>query len=74
MKQNYIQLNNELMQKKDGFYQLAKDREAVQVFIEEVEAKMKRFESEEERLKWLIRENYYEDFFKDVSTRRDFKN
>ena len=64
MKQNYIQLNNELMQKKDGFYQLAKDREAVQVFIEEVEAKMKRFESEEERLKWLIQENYYEDFLK----------
>lgn len=64
MEQKYIQLNNELMQKKDGFYQLSKDREAVQSFIEEVEAKMKRFESEEARLRWLIKENYYEDFLK----------
>lgn len=64
MKQQYIPLNNELMQKKDGFYQLSKDREAVQSFLEEVEAKMKPFESEEERLRWLIKENYYEDFLK----------
>lgn len=64
MEQKYIQLNNELMQKKDGFYQLQKDREAVQAFLEEVESKMKRFETEAARLRWLIDENYYEDFFR----------
>ena len=64
MGKSYIELNNEILQKKDGFYQLDKDKEAVEVFLEEVESKMKRFETEEERLNWLIKENYYENFFK----------
>ncbi|MDE5978273.1 MAG: class 1b ribonucleoside-diphosphate reductase subunit alpha, partial [Turicibacter sp.] len=50
--------------KKDNFYQLQKDREAVELFLEEVELKFNRFESEEARLRWLIDENYYEDFLK----------
>ena len=32
MEQNYIQLNNELMQKKDGFYQLQKYKHAFKLF------------------------------------------
>lgn len=55
------------MQKKDGFYQLQKDKHAVQAFLDEVESKMKRFDSEEERITWLINENYYENFLNQYS-------
>lgn len=61
---NYIKLNNELMQKKDGWYQLDKDREAVVEFQKEVCKKLYPFDGIEERFKWLIENNYYVDFFK----------
>ncbi len=60
MSNSYIELNNELMQKKDGFFQLNKDKEAVDKFLETVESKMKKFNSVVERINWLIKENYYE--------------
>lgn len=63
MEKNYIRLNNELMQQKNGFYQLYKDLEAVACFQSEIESKMKKFNSVLERFKWLIKENYYVDFF-----------
>ena len=50
----YIKLNNELMQKVDGFYQLDKDKEAVKEFQREVSEKLYPFSSTEERFTWLI--------------------
>lgn len=55
------------MQKKDGFYQLEKDKEAVFEFNQEVHSKMVKFNSIEERMKWLIDNNYYENFLEKYS-------
>ena len=61
---NYIKLNNELMQKKDGWYQLDKDREAVVEFQKEVMEKYYPFKTHEDRIAWLIKNDYYIDFLK----------
>ena len=58
----YIKLNNEVMQKVDGFYQLEKDKEAVEKFKAEVEAKMMKFEDYSDRINWLINNDYYVNF------------
>ena len=55
----YIKLNNEVMQKVDGFYQLEKDKEAVEKFEAEVEVKMMKFNSYADRINWLINNDYY---------------
>lgn len=63
MEKKYILLNNELMQKKDGFYQLEKDKEAVTEFQKEVDSKMFSFNSfiwYIDRIQYLIDNNYYE--------------
>lgn len=60
----HIELNNELMQRgEDGFYQLEKDREAVEVFLEEVQAKTLTFNSVGERMDYLIQNDYYENVY-----------
>jgi len=58
----YIKLNNEVMQKVDGFYQLDKDKEAVKAFEKEVKERLMDFDSLEQRYKWLIDNDYYVDF------------
>ena len=58
----YIELNNQVMQKKDGFYQLEKDKEAVKEFQQEVVEKYYPFNSHEERFTWLIENDYYVNF------------
>ncbi|MGL4338187.1 MAG: class 1b ribonucleoside-diphosphate reductase subunit alpha [Turicibacter sp.] len=60
---NEVLLNNEMMQKHEGFYQLDKDLEAVAIFQEKVIAKTKQFFSEIDRINWLIKEGYYLNFF-----------
>ena len=60
----YIKLNNEVMQKVDGFYQLEKDKLAVEEFQKEVVEKYYPFKSHEERMNWLIENDYYIDFTK----------
>ena len=60
----YIKLNNEVMQKVDGFYQLEKDKLAVGEFQKEVVEKYYPFKSHEERMNWLIENDYYIDFTK----------
>lgn len=60
----YIKLNNEVMQKVDGFYQLEKDKLAVEEFQKEVVEKCYPFKSHEERMNWLIENDYYIDFTK----------
>ena len=52
------------MQKVDGFYQLDKDKQAVQAFQEDVVNKYRPFKTHEERMYWLIKNNYYVDFLK----------
>lgn len=62
MAKDYIRLNNELMQQQNGFYQLEKDLEAVEVFQAEIDLKMKKFRTVSERFKWLIENDYYANF------------
>jgi len=57
----HIELNNMLMQRgPDGFYQLDKDREALEAFLEEVDGKSMRFGSIAEKIRYLIEHDYYE--------------
>lgn len=58
----YIKLNNEVMQKVDGFYQLEKDKLAVKEFEKEVVEKYYPFETHEQRMMWLIDNGYYINF------------
>lgn len=62
---DYLLLNNEMMNRMDGFYQLEKDKEAVQAFQREVNEKMMTFNSVAERFYWLIDQGYYVNFLVD---------
>lgn len=64
---DYLRLNNELMRRENGFYQLEKDKEAVTAFEQEVEERMMKFENQTERFYWLISNDYYIDYLKDYS-------
>ncbi|GIW36998.1 MAG: ribonucleoside-diphosphate reductase [Meiothermus sp.] len=59
----YLELNSAVLQKQNGFFQLEKDREAARAFEAEAEQQMRRFPGPIERLRTLIAEGYYEDFF-----------
>lgn len=59
----YLELNNELMRKKDNFFDLEKDIQAVKAFKKEVYEKLMKFNSPIDRIHWLIKNNYYIDFF-----------
>ncbi|CAM4457552.1 class 1b ribonucleoside-diphosphate reductase subunit alpha [Paenibacillus tarimensis] len=60
----HIELNNLLMKRgEDGFFQLEKDREAVQAFMEDVERKSIRFASTSEKVRYMIDNDYYEDVY-----------
>ena len=59
----YLELNNELMRKKDNFFDLEKDIQAVKAFKKEVDEKLMKFNSPIDRIHWLIKNNYYIDFF-----------
>ncbi|HBF3359381.1 TPA: class 1b ribonucleoside-diphosphate reductase subunit alpha [Clostridioides difficile] len=58
---NWIELNNQVIIKNEqGKYQLEKDKEALSSYIEEfIQAKLRKFNNLEERLKYLIDEGYY---------------
>ena len=60
---NWIELNNQVIIKdEEGKYQLEKDKEALKSYIEEyVNPKLKKFNSIEERVKYLIENNYYDE-------------
>lgn len=61
----HIELNNLLMQKgEDGFFQLDKDHEAVQSFMEDVHNKSIRFANTTEKVRYMIDNDYYEDVYK----------
>lgn len=65
---NHVELNNEVTQRDEsGFYKLEKDLEALEVFMEEVEAKTIHFDSELERLHYLVDNDFYYDLFKEYN-------
>ena len=54
-KYNHIELNNEVTKRKDnGFLILRKDQEALNVYLEEISDKTIYFDSEIERLHYLV--------------------
>ncbi len=60
----HIELNNLLMQRDaNGFFQLEKDREAVQVFMDEVRSKSVTFADTTEKVRYMIEHNYYENVY-----------
>ena len=63
IKLGYLEKNNLLLQQVDGFFDLAKDKEAIAEFLEEVETKTRHFRDEHTRLETLIAEGYYIDFY-----------
>ena len=81
---NHIELNNAITRQKDGFYDLEKDKEALKVYLEEVQEHTKEFPTELDRLSWLVENDFYfdcfslydEHFLKDISAKAytyDFK-
>ena len=66
-KYNHIKLNNEVMQRKNGgmgFFNLEKDKEALDEYMREVNDYTIHFDSEMERLHYLIENNFYYNVFK----------
>ncbi|GIW32772.1 class 1b ribonucleoside-diphosphate reductase subunit alpha [Meiothermus sp.] len=59
----YLELNSAVLQKQNGFFQLEKDLEAALAFEAEAKQQTRRFQGPIERLRTLIAEGYYEDFF-----------
>jgi ribonucleoside-diphosphate reductase alpha chain len=65
MQLRHIELNNLLMQRgSDGFFQLEKDKEAVQVFMEEVHSSSIGFPDTTSKVRYMIDNNFYEDVYK----------
>ncbi|MGL4820782.1 MAG: class 1b ribonucleoside-diphosphate reductase subunit alpha [Bacilli bacterium] len=62
---NYYTLNNEIMRKTDGFFNIAKDQEAITAFLEEVALRSRQWDGTTERMHALVHENYYYDLFKE---------
>ncbi|AEO93353.1 ribonucleotide reductase large subunit [Bacillus phage G] len=57
---NHIELNNEItMRGEDGFFQLHKDKEAVEAFRKELETKKIKFKDVEEKINYMINNDYY---------------
>ena len=59
----HIKKNNEIMKQADGFYRLEKDKEAIALFLEEIEKKRMKFTTLEERFQYLIDHEYYYNLF-----------
>ncbi|MCI2876398.1 class 1b ribonucleoside-diphosphate reductase subunit alpha [Staphylococcus hominis] len=67
-KYNHIELNNEVTKHKDnGFFNLEKDQEALNVYLEEISDKTIYFDSEIERLHYLVDNRFYFNVFKKYS-------
>ena len=67
-KYNHIELNNQVTKRDaSGFYQLEKDIEAKDVFMEEVRDKTITFDSEIERLRYLVDNDFYYNLFEEYT-------
>lgn len=64
MQLRHIELNNLLMQRgADGFFQLEKDKEAVEVFMQDVHSKSLTFPDTTAKVRYMIDNNYYENVY-----------
>ncbi|SDO87001.1 ribonucleoside-diphosphate reductase alpha chain [Paenibacillus sp. yr247] len=64
----HIELNNELMQRgTDGFFQLEKDKEAVEVFMQEVHSKSLTFPDTTSKVRYMIDNNFYENVYENYT-------
>ncbi|MDK2802385.1 MAG: class 1b ribonucleoside-diphosphate reductase subunit alpha [Oscillospiraceae bacterium] len=63
----YLEKNNEIMMKVDGFFNLKKDKEAIIEFQKEIDNKMISFDDYIQRIEYLIQNDYYVDFFETYS-------
>ncbi|URM52940.1 class 1b ribonucleoside-diphosphate reductase subunit alpha [Mycoplasma sp. SG1] len=64
--QNFIELNNKIIKAKDNddlMHLLENDKLALKLYIQSIDARYKKFPSFKEKIKWMIENNYYEDFF-----------
>ncbi|TVY09840.1 class 1b ribonucleoside-diphosphate reductase subunit alpha [Paenibacillus cremeus] len=59
----HIELNNEILIKKDGFFDLEKDKEAVKEFIKVVQKNTVYFSNLKEKIDYLINNDYYINFY-----------
>ncbi|QJD87798.1 class 1b ribonucleoside-diphosphate reductase subunit alpha [Cohnella herbarum] len=67
----HIELNNLLMQRDpEGFFQLDKDREAVEEFMADVNRKSIRFESTIDKVRYMVDKDFYENVFNQFSERQ----
>lgn len=60
---NYLNLNSQVINEKDGFFQLDKDKEALDVYLAEINLKTLKFDNINDKLRYLIDNNFYEDFY-----------
>lgn len=73
---NYLEYNNKIMIKKDNFFSLEFDKEAIKTFEQEVDEKIMKFDSYLDKIKFLIENNYYINFlsqysFEDIAKLKD---
>ncbi|GAF23743.1 LOW QUALITY PROTEIN: ribonucleotide reductase [Bacillus sp. JCM 19047] len=70
----WVQLNNELMIAKDGSYQFEKDKEAVHsYFVDYVNQNTVFFHDLEEKMEYLVKNDYYEEELLDLYTMDEIK-
>ncbi|PTI30625.1 class 1b ribonucleoside-diphosphate reductase subunit alpha [Mammaliicoccus vitulinus] len=65
---NHIELNNKVTKRReDGFFDIEKDQEALEVYLEEIAEKTIQFNDPMERLHFLVDQDFYYDLFKEYS-------
>ncbi len=64
MNKSYLEYNNQVKLKdENGFYNLAADKKALELYLNDIETKTLQFSSYLEKVKYLINEGYYINFF-----------
>ncbi|MFK3936538.1 ribonucleotide reductase N-terminal alpha domain-containing protein [Alkalihalobacillus sp. NPDC078783] len=72
---NWVQKNNQIMIQKDGVYQFEKDKEAVHdYFVENINMNTVYFHDLEEKIKYLLNNDYYEREFLEEYTMEEIKS
>ncbi|KIX91680.1 ribonucleotide-diphosphate reductase subunit alpha [Staphylococcus microti] len=65
---NHIELNNEVTKRNEsGFFNLEKDQEALNVYLEEIQDKTVHFDNELARLHFLVANQFYYNVFNDYT-------
>lgn len=64
---NYLEYNNKIMVKTNDFFSLKFDKEAIDLFEQEVEEKIIKFDKYIDKIKFLIENMYYIDFLQNYT-------